>query len=662
MVRALLLLCAAAATAAAAPAALEPRPLECFAIAGGVRCGDIDYRADAPAFRALEEGEAGGEHGGGGEHEGGGGGGEREEGGEHGEGGEHHEEGEEEVECEVEEEAEGAVWWMYFAISMTLVCCAGLFSGLTIGLMSLDLDELRMISVAPVNPHHPHNHEYAKLIIPLVEDHHLLLVTLLLSNAAAMEALPIFLDKICPSPLVAILLSVTLVLFFGEVIPQALCTAYGLAIGAKTAPCVNMLIRVLYVIAKPIALLLDHIFGHEIKTLRRVDWIARLDLLAESTENPEIQEHYMEETGEKPLTSDEVGFMKGVLAMFDKKVSGMGHDNTQIMVGIDEVYSLPMSTRFDSATMQEVLKAGFSRIPVLEGERVHGIVLVKNLIMLDPDDATTMASLVEEERQIRDRARTPKGFPKTSSADSAGGLAHAGFSEQSKDWHSSNLCKVLIDDSILRVHQDISIFALIDLFQAQKTQMALVYSYNPSDPDGVIGQRLASVGDISRMNAKVSTAALRAAYQEGYVLRAPEGGRDWDTRGTQLIGVTTLEDIVEEMFGEQFVDETDPAFAMEMSEAETRQYRARPTFKDIATQVMRDTSSKRLAGGGPQAQLASSERSGGLAKTGSKAGSFGSRRMPAGVHDALLASADSRAKGDEETSSLLKSSSSSSRP
>ena len=49
--------------------------------------------------------------------------------------------------------------------------------------------------------------------------------------------------------------------------------------------------------------------------------------------------------------------------------------------------------------------------------------------------------------------------------------------------------------------------------------------------------------------------------------------------------------------------------------------------------------------------------------TDSKAGSFErSRRMPAGVHDALLASADSRAKGEEETSSLLKSSSSSSRP
>lgn len=43
---------------------------------------------------------------------------------------------------------------------------------------------------------------------------HLLLVTLLLVNAAAMEALPIFLDRLV-SPVAAIILSVTAVLFFG---------------------------------------------------------------------------------------------------------------------------------------------------------------------------------------------------------------------------------------------------------------------------------------------------------------------------------------------------------------------------------------------------------------------------------------------------------------
>ena len=251
------------------------------------------------------------------------------------------------VECEEEGSAEGAEFWLYVAISAVLVCSAGVFSGLTIGLMSLDLDELKMIQSAPINPHHPHNHEYAALIIPLVSDHHLLLVTLLLSNAAAMEALPIFLDKVCPSPLVAILMSVTLVLFFGEVIPQALCTAYGLAIGAKTAPAVNLLIKCLYIVAKPIAMLLDHIFGHEIKTLRRVDWIARLDLIAAAGQDSEMVEMHEAETGEKPLTRDELNFMKGVLGLFDKKVSSQGQDQTAIMVSIQEVRDVSVDSRLD---------------------------------------------------------------------------------------------------------------------------------------------------------------------------------------------------------------------------------------------------------------------------------------------------------------------------
>jgi len=52
----------------------------------------------------------------------------------------------------------------------------------------------------------------------VIKHRHLLLVTLLVSNAACLESLPIFLDKLVPSWL-AIVLSVTAVLFFGEIIP-----------------------------------------------------------------------------------------------------------------------------------------------------------------------------------------------------------------------------------------------------------------------------------------------------------------------------------------------------------------------------------------------------------------------------------------------------------
>lgn len=64
---------------------------------------------------------------------------------------------------------------------------------------------------------------YADKIIPLIRNSHYLLVTLLLNNAAAMEALPIFLDKLV-DPVTAIIVSVTAVLFFGEIIPQSICS------------------------------------------------------------------------------------------------------------------------------------------------------------------------------------------------------------------------------------------------------------------------------------------------------------------------------------------------------------------------------------------------------------------------------------------------------
>ena len=58
----------------------------------------------------------------------------------------------------------------------------------------------------------------AQKVLKVISNHHLLLVTLLLANATAMEALPLILDEIFPT-WATILLSVTGVLLFGEIIP-----------------------------------------------------------------------------------------------------------------------------------------------------------------------------------------------------------------------------------------------------------------------------------------------------------------------------------------------------------------------------------------------------------------------------------------------------------
>ena len=84
-------------------------------------------------------------------------------------------------------------------------------SGLTMGLLSLDILSLKVLSRGGK----PDEQKHAAKIIPLVSQHHLLLVTLLLANAAAVETMPLCLDRIS-NPIIAILVSVTAVLLFGE--------------------------------------------------------------------------------------------------------------------------------------------------------------------------------------------------------------------------------------------------------------------------------------------------------------------------------------------------------------------------------------------------------------------------------------------------------------
>ena len=139
------------------------------------------------------------------------------------------------------------------AICVTL---AALAAGLTMGLLSLDplmlLIKIRAGSSKA-------ERDQAAVLLPVVQQHHRLLVSLLLMNACANEALPLFLDKLVPS-YVAVILSVTLVLFFGEIIPSAVFTGPNqMKIASSLVPLVRTIMIVLSPLAYPIAKILDHV-------------------------------------------------------------------------------------------------------------------------------------------------------------------------------------------------------------------------------------------------------------------------------------------------------------------------------------------------------------------------------------------------------------------
>uniref|UniRef100_A0A6U4FEE5 Uncharacterized protein n=1 Tax=Phaeomonas parva TaxID=124430 RepID=A0A6U4FEE5_9STRA len=263
--------------------------------------------------------------------------------------------------------------------------------------------------------------------------HHFVLVTFLLFNSIANEALPLFLDALVPSWL-AIVLSVTLVLFFGEIIPSAIFTGPNqLRIAAAMAPVVKIIMLVLSPIAYPIAYCLDVALGHqslrkytrnEISALVRVQHEMRKqrEALARSSEDgvvvtpvrsrgkgmsrlssvPEggggkltrgssMTIHGPSENphGEQEISSDEVDIVAGVLQTAEKKVY-------EAMTPISEVYSVGMDRVMDFQTMSEVMGSGFSRIPVSASDDpgdMRGFLLVKRLITLDPDDAREIKTL-----------------------------------------------------------------------------------------------------------------------------------------------------------------------------------------------------------------------------------------------------------------------------
>lgn len=87
------------------------------------------------------------------------------------------------------------------------------------GLLSISRLDLRLKLATGTEQEKKH----AKSLMAITEHHHLLLVTLLLLNATAMELLPIAMDKVL-SRAGAIILSVTLVLLMGEILPASVMT------------------------------------------------------------------------------------------------------------------------------------------------------------------------------------------------------------------------------------------------------------------------------------------------------------------------------------------------------------------------------------------------------------------------------------------------------
>jgi hypothetical protein len=152
--------------------------------------------------------------------------------------------------------------WAAINIVGSLFCVffVALMSSMFLGFMTLDPLDLRIKIRASVDSE---EREYATKLLPLVEDHHRLLVTLLLTDAVFYETMPLFLDNLFPSWL-AVLLSVTVLLVVGEIIPSAIFTGpEQLRLASRLTPLMSFFLKALYPVAAPLIWLLNSLVPPE---------------------------------------------------------------------------------------------------------------------------------------------------------------------------------------------------------------------------------------------------------------------------------------------------------------------------------------------------------------------------------------------------------------
>jgi len=264
--------------------------------------------------------------------------------------------------------------WCSVTSIVILVLLSGLFSGLTLGLMGLDLIGLQTVEKGG-------NQNAAKCaakIAPVRRRGNQLLCTLLLGNVAVNSAMSILTAEIANGP-VGFFVSTALIVLFGEIFPQAICSRYALQIGAHTVTLVKFLMALLYIFTKPISLLLDAMLGKDlglIYTTSELIEMVKLQIHLGATD---------EETGQMAKQ-----VVEGALCFRNKRVA-------EAMTPVEDVYMLQVDTRLDYCTIRDIFDHGFSRVPVYGTDKndYRGVLYSKDLMLVDPEDEMKIGDFIQ---------------------------------------------------------------------------------------------------------------------------------------------------------------------------------------------------------------------------------------------------------------------------
>jgi len=317
------------------------------------------------------------------------------------------------------------IW--YFVGVVVCVLTAALAAGLTMGMLSIDP---LMLLVKIRSAHSQEEKEQAEALLPIIKQHHLLLVTLLLLNSIANEALPLFLENLV-SPFTSVILSVTFLLIFGEILPTAIFTGpKKLKLASSMVPIVKGVMFITYPISYPIAKVLDKYLHDEegdddgafnrgeISALVRIQHeeriankrqrklermgSARFDKSDKIRNFYDSVKNYTNESSRLSLDMsdvqsihmDEVMMVEGALQMKTKTAM-------DVFTSIHIMFAVPENLILNEDNVVDIYSSGYSRIPVYEQDPVKpksqtsikGILITKHLIVVNMSEGRPLLTM-----------------------------------------------------------------------------------------------------------------------------------------------------------------------------------------------------------------------------------------------------------------------------
>lgn len=241
-----------------------------------------------------------------------------------------------------------------------LIGLAAIASGLNVALLALDMTDLKRKEKL--------GDRRAKLVVPLRQNTHLSLASILLMGVAVVSATSLILESRL-NGLLAGLITTVLIVVFGEILPQAFFARYALTFTALFAPFLHFINILTYPLSKPLQLLLDKMLGTE---QTRLASRRELGII--------IAEHDHHRDSE--LDENEIDIIQGALSLSEKRVR-------DIMTPIDRVFWLQSDTPLDDPEIDKIKDSGHSRFPILNPAKTkcYGVLHIKDLVDVDFDEA-----------------------------------------------------------------------------------------------------------------------------------------------------------------------------------------------------------------------------------------------------------------------------------